>query len=220
MRTPRRLADLAVNFVFPPVCASCSEKLDDTATPFCTLCWARLERDDAADDKPPDPDDAFSRIRAVYRFGDLFQHIIHYLKYDHKRSIGIRLAGKIWEHTPRAFFDNMDLIVPVPIHHTRRRERGYNQAEIIAKELSNLSGIPINSRLLSRTRQTGTQTALTRGERSRNIGKAFRLKGDVKGRKILLVDDVFTTGATVNECARVLMEAGAAEVRVLAAARV
>jgi ComF family protein len=220
MELLRGAAALAVNFIFPPVCAFCEDKLDDTATPLCTPCWNALERDDSTTDAPPDPEDAFSRIRGIYKFNDRFKQLIHFLKYDHKRSIGTRLGGLMWDCAPKDFFQDLAMIVAVPIHHTRRRERGYNQAEIIAEALSRASGIPAEFGILKRVRHTGTQTALTRGERSRNIGRAFRVKGTVTGKRVLLVDDVFTTGATVNECAKALMEARAAEVRVLAAARV
>jgi len=117
------------------------------------------------------------------------------------------------------YFSGMDLLVPVPVHHTRKRERGYNQAEVIAQALATRSGIALHARALKRLRKTGTQTKLGKAQRGKNIFGAFMAVEDLSGKKVLLVDDVFTTGATVNACAQALKAAGAAEVRVLTAAR-
>jgi ComF family protein len=110
--------------------------------------------------------------------------------------------------------------VPVPLHPTRQRERGFNQASLIAELLSAQTSIPARP-LLERTRYTTTQTALDRSERMENLHNAFRLRknGDVRGLRVLLVDDVLTTGSTLNECARVLKRAGAFSVHAATAAR-
>lgn len=112
---------------------------------------------------------------------------------------------------------NIDLIVPVPLHRSRKAERGYNQAELLAKYLSSKLGIPLNSRNLIRTKATKIQNKLSRHEREQNLKDAFiiRQSNVFKDKRILLVDDIFTTGATVNECSRILMECGVKEVYVI-----
>jgi ComF family protein len=141
---------------------------------------------------------------------------VHALKYDGRRSLarplGLRLA--------RAGSDILagaDLVVPVPLHRSRRRARGFNQAAEIARHL----GLPVTD-ALRRVRATPSQTDLPAARRHANMRNAFamRWRADVGGRRVVLVDDVSTTGATLDACARALMDAGALEVRALTAARV
>jgi len=115
---------------------------------------------------------------------------------------------------------NFDVIVPVPLHPARRRERGFNQAELLARSLSRLTGLPVML-VLERVRYTTTQTAFDRTERMENLRNAFRLRParNVRGSRVLLVDDVLTTGSTLSECARVLKESGASSVHAATAAR-
>jgi ComF family protein len=116
--------------------------------------------------------------------------------------------------------EKFDLIVPVPLHPARKRERGFNQAELLGLELQSASGIRCHS-VLQRTRYTTTQTQFDRSERIENLRGAFRLRrrSDVRGLRMLLVDDVLTTGSTLSECASVLKKAGAASVYAATAAR-
>jgi ComF family protein len=209
----------AINFIFPPVCASCKEKLENPETPICDACWNGLEPDDMDPVDPEKKGFAFSEIRAVWKFSETFQSIIHFLKYDHKKSVGRKLGRLLAERIPDEYFKDMDCIVPVPVHHTRRRERGYNQAEIIGEALAEKVGLPMDKKVLKRLRKTTTQTKLSKRIRGKNISGAFMAEGDLSGKRILLLDDVFTTGSTVNECSKALLAAGAAEVRVLTAAR-
>ncbi len=115
----------------------------------------------------------------------------------------------------------VDFLIPVPLHWTRRWRRGFNQSEAIAAELGRLAGVPAMQRNLIRIRRTRRQTALEPGERMRNVEHAFALAepAALDGRRVLLIDDVFTTGATANVCARVLKEAGAEAVHVFTFAR-
>lgn len=113
--------------------------------------------------------------------------------------------------------EKADCILPVPLFPARQRLRGYNQSELLARCVARATGMPINGFLLSRVRDTLSQTTLDHDARARNVRGAFRAEGEVKGLAILLVDDVFTTGATVGECARTLKAAGAVRVYALAA---
>jgi ComF family protein len=108
-----------------------------------------------------------------------------------------------------------DLVIPVPLHRSRERRRGFNQAELLAKRLRR----PMSTRLLRRRKNTASQTGLTRNERKRNLSGAFEVLGNVSG-SVILVDDVYTTGSTMNEIAKTLKRAGAERVEVLTAARV
>jgi ComF family protein len=116
---------------------------------------------------------------------------------------------------------HVNLIVPVPLHPRRLRWRGFNQSLLLARQVSRKYDVPVDPFLLDRRRETLTQTELTEEERRRNVRGAFETdpKKSLKGRRVLLVDDVYTSGATVNECSRVLMRAGAREVTVLTLAR-
>jgi ComF family protein len=147
---------------------------------------------------------------------------IHRLKYGGKTALARPLGA-----LARATFcqswnaGSIDLLLPVPLHMKRLRQRGFNQAYLVNKKWAAQEGIPFDGFALSRSRWTEPQTTLARAERRKNVRGAFSLlhPDGVKGQRILLVDDVFTTGATVNECARVLMKGGARWVDVLTLAR-
>ena len=145
--------------------------------------------------------------------------IIHAFKYDRRRTLARPLAAAMRE-AGREVLDGADAAVPVPLHWLRRRRRGFNQAALLASGL----GLPI-CHALRRSRRTRAQAGLPAGERQLNVSGAFRLAWRYRWRRLdglvlVLVDDVSTTGATRDACARVLLEAGAAEVRVLTVARV
>jgi len=147
---------------------------------------------------------------------------IHFLKYEKKTA----LAKPLSLLARKAFFqswgaESIDLLVPVPLHVRRLRERGFNQAYLLARRWTRQEGIALDGLNLHRHRRTQPQTTLSRADRQKNIRGAFALRHPerIQRQKILLVDDVYTTGATVNECARVLMDGGAEFVDVLTLAR-
>jgi competence protein ComFC len=164
----------------------------------------------------------FTYARAAVAAGEVVRDVIHRYKYDRElwfepflveyflaAAVPI-LAGAQW-----------DVVVPVPLHPTRQREREFNQAEKLARHLGAAMGWPINHRALIRTKATETQTHLSREERAENMRNAFAMRkgANVRGARVVLVDDVMTTGATTNACARVLRKAGAEEVCVWTVAR-
>ena len=196
--------------IVPPFCETCSEPFQGSInTAFtCANCAHRTIHFDAA--------------VAAYRGRGIVRDVIHEFKYN--RQIHLRHLVARWL---RAALDDerlrgqqFDVIVPVPLHPARQRERGFNQATLLAELLSAHASIPCRP-LLKRIRYTTTQTALDRSERMENLHNAFRLRknADVRGLRMLLIDDVLTTGSTLSECARVLKRAGAKSVHAATAAR-
>jgi ComF family protein len=196
--------------IVAPFCEKCSEPFDGAITGVftCANCAHRRIYFDAA--------------VAAYRGRGIVREVIHEFKYG--RRIHLRHLVARWLRSAlddeRLLGRCFDVIIPVPLHPTRQRERGFNQATLLAELLSAQTSIRCKP-LLERTRYTTTQTALDRSERMENLHNAFRLRknADVRGLRVLLVDDVLTTGSTLNECARVLKRAGAFSVHAATAAR-
>jgi ComF family protein len=157
---------------------------------------------------------AFDLARSALLFTRTLREIIHHLKYSDRVSLAKPLGNILRECLDREPFTG-NLIIPVPLHPSRERERGFNQAELIATRV----GRPVATHLLRRRKNTQSQTGLTRNQRKRNLAAAFETRGEVKGT-VIVVDDVYTTGSTMNEIARTLKRAGAERVEVLTVARV
>jgi competence protein ComFC len=199
-----------ITHIVPPFCAKCSEPFSGAITnPFdCANCAHRRLYFDAA----------VSAIRS--------RGIVRKVILDFKYSRQIHLRHLVAKWLFAALDDDrlrgrkFDLIVPVPLHSARERERGFNQAALLAEMLSARTSIPVRP-ALERVRHTTTQTAFDRAERMENLRGAFRLrkKADVRHLHVLLIDDVLTTGSTLSACARVLRKAGAASIYAATAAR-
>jgi ComF family protein len=200
-RTPRITA---------PFCAKCSEPFFGAITQAfsCANCEHRVLHFDSA--------------VAAYRSRGLVRKLIHEFKYGHHRHLRHPIAEWLGEtmSDPRLRGRRFDLIVPVPLHPARERERGFNQATLLAELLSRHAAVPMRA-VLERIRYTKTQTAHDRAERMENLRDAFRLRKNMNVRELhlLVIDDVLTTGSTLSECARVLKEAGALSVHAATAAR-
>jgi competence protein ComFC len=202
--------DAKITRIVPPFCAKCSEPFSGAITnPFnCANCAHRGLHFDAA--------------VAAYRSRGIVRRVILDFKYGrhiHLRHLVARwLFAALDDERLRA--RRFDLIVPVPLHPARQRERGFNQATLLAEMLSAHMSIHLRP-LLERIRYTTTQTAFDRAERMENLRGAFRLRknADVRNLRVLLIDDVLTTGSTLSECARVLKRAGATSVHAATAAR-
>ena len=165
----------------------------------------------------------FSRHRSAGRYQGPLKDAVLLLKYRKYKPLGALLGGKAFEALKRdqEFWEGIALVVPVPLHERRRRERGFNQAEAVAREIAGRAGLPLDRRVLRKTRNAPPQTSLERADRAANVRGAYAVaRGEaIAGKIILLVDDVFTTGATLGACARVLRAAGAAEVRAITIAQ-
>ncbi|MFP4521180.1 MAG: ComF family protein [Fibrobacterota bacterium] len=159
---------------------------------------------------------------SAYVFDENLKKIMHSLKYQKLSSIGFEIGVVSAEEAGKDYFFPYDCIVPVPVHHTRLRERGYNQVLFIAEGLNSVSGKPVIS-VLARIRKTGSQTRLSKEERALNIRGAFAIRKKfrdyIKNKKILLIDDVYTTGATSDEARRILIENGSELVTVFTVCR-
>jgi ComF family protein len=159
---------------------------------------------------------------AAYRSRGLVRKLVHDFKYGRQRHLRYPLAEWLGEtlQDPRLRGRRFDVIVPVPLHPARERERGFNQAALLAELLASRVTLPLRP-VLERIRYTTTQTAYDRAERMENLHDAFRLRKnrDVRELRVLLIDDVLTTGSTLSECARVLKAAGAISVHAATAAR-
>jgi ComF family protein len=196
--------------IVPPRCSSCGlpfQSFQDDTEHLCGTCILNT---------PP-----YSGARAFGHYTAELSRLIQGLKFHGKQN----LAGTLGPLLTGAFFDNwdreeFDLIVPVPLHPKRKRQRGYNQSELLSRSLERQIAIPCCSALI-RTRATLPQIGLTDSQRQENVRNAFRCKNPtfVLKKRILLIDDVMTTGATVGSASRALMDAGALRVSVLTVAR-
>ena len=232
-------ADALISVLLAPECAVCNAVLATSLDGcVCRNCWASVQPIilpvcDACGDPLPRAIDSqvchscslrprvIDRARAIGEYDGTLRDIIHALKYQQRLSVARGLAA-LMRSPGRELLEAADLAVPVPLHRRRERTRGFNQAHELARHL----GLPVGP-VLVRARHTASQVELPADRRHANVQGAFTLRGrwigrsaGVKGQTIVLVDDVSTTGSTLEACASVLKEAGAAQVYALTAARV
>jgi ComF family protein len=209
-------------------CPDCRESVRRVAPPLCPLCGTPQDKAELCprcarnfSDERPSPIDG---MRAVAYLEGSMREAIHALKYDYIRGLAVPLGEMLAEYYRNAPLP-ADVIVPVPLHRRRKRERGYNQSALLAQQLGSAVQIPVRLDLLRRHRYTRSQTRLNPQQRSQNVHGAFScasLPGVVQaiaGQRLLLVDDVLTTGATLRECAQVLRDCGARSIWALTLAR-
>lgn len=190
------------------------------ASPLCIICGTPFQTIDGIDhrcaaciDSPPQ----FTAARAAVAFDGPVRDLIHRFKYSKqvrlRRPLGLIMAGRLAPFVAEA---SPDLIIPVPLHIKRLRSRGFNQALLLASLLARQWGVRLSRHNLQRTRWTEPQVDLSPDERVKNVRGAFHIANprEIAGRRVMLVDDVYTTGSTVKECARILRQAGASAVYV------
>lgn len=236
----RSLAGRAVDLLLPPQCLACHAPVADDGS-LCPACWSRLkpiERPycarlgipfafdlgpdalsaEAIADPPP-----FDRARAAAVYDDVARRLVHSLKYRDRMELA-RWMGDWMVRAGHEVLAAADVVVPVPLHRRRLWSRRYNQSALLARAVAGRAGKPLANRALARIRPTAQQVGLTADQRDRNVRGAFRVpvehKAEVAGRRVLLVDDVYTTGATVRAATRALIRGGAVAVDVLTFARV
>ncbi len=203
-----QFAKAILDFLFPPRCEVCKSLGPDV---FCPICKSKISYL-----KPS----AFVHSVGIYE--DPLSKAIIKFKYKKKTAMS-RPLGELMAKYIKNFVDTsrLDFFTPVPLHHKRYHERGFNQSDLLCQELSRHFGIPTLSGLLHRVRETKPQFDLHPKERFKNVMGAFAVSGDryIKGKKLMLVDDIYTTGSTVSECTRVLKESGAEQVHILTLSR-
>jgi ComF family protein len=232
------LALAALDLLFPAVCPLCDARLGaGRRDPVCGACWARFDRvtppvcpvcgrpapSEAAAarcagcrEAPP----PFDYARTSASYGGAVRDAIHGLKFGGRRTLARPLGDLVAEQCAPALAERPDALVPVPLARDRERERGFNQAALVAERLGERLGLRVRARWLVRLRPTAPQSDLAAAARRANVAGAFAAAPAVADRHVVIVDDVVTTGATVGECARALRAAGARRVGVVAVARV
>lgn len=238
-RRLRGLAGAALDLVYPPACAGCGVLLGSGAG-LCPGCWSKLAfiehpycevlgtpfshdlgpgilSADAIANPPP-----FERLRSVALYDDLARNLVHSLKYRDRTDLAPMMAGWMLRAGDGAV-EGADVIVPVPLHRLRLIWRKFNQAAELSRALAALSGTPVLIDAVRRTKRTRRQIGLSPRARAENVRSAFSVTPEGRealfGRRVVLVDDVYTTGATVAAVTRALKRAGAADVTVLTFAR-
>jgi ComF family protein len=229
-----------LDVALPPLCPSCRAPLGD-GIGLCASCWSKLSLIEPpycarlgipftydpgpgllsmeAIAAPP----AYDRARAAVRYDDVARALVHGFKYGDRVDLA-PMMGQWMARAGRELLAEADALVPVPLHWRRLWARRFNQSAALAGAISEIAGVPMLHGTLKRVRATPQQVGLSKDDRAHNVQGAFRVapeqKADVAGRRLVLIDDVLTSGATVDTCARVLLRAGAARVDVLVFARV
>lgn len=235
----RAVLGTALDLALPHLCPACREPLEGKG--LCPACWSKLsfitrpycERLGIPFVYDPGPGmlsmeaiadpPAYNRARAAMRFDEVSRALVHGLKYGDRLDLSPMMGRWIY-HAGRELLADADALVPVPLHWRRLWARRFNQSAMLAAAVSAESGVPIATGVLKRVKATAQQVGLSRAERAANVQGAFRVpkesRGAVAGRRLVLVDDVLTSGATLEGCARALLRAGAANVDALIFARV
>lgn len=224
------IIDKALSLVYPPTCALCGDLLSKDERYICAACDVLLPRvtepacfkcgKEISDDEAELCEDCSRYERSFVRgfpamnYDEMFKESIAAFKYHGKRDYGKYFAYEIARSRGKDIAEaNPEVLIPIPLHKKKLRKRGYNQAEIIARELGWRLGIPVDDKILIRTVNTLPQKRLNDVERENNLKKAFHSQEKrVKYNKIMLVDDIYTTGATVEACTKVLHDIGVTDI--------
>jgi ComF family protein len=235
----RRAARLALDIALPTLCVACREPVDGEGV--CAECWSKLSfiappycprlgipfvYDPGSEllsmeaiANPP----AYVRARAAVRYDDVARTLVHALKYQDRTDLAPAM-GRWMARAGKELLGQADVLVPVPLHWRRGWSRRYNQSGALARVIERQSGVKLAPQALRRVRQTQQQVGLSRSQRATNVQGAFKVaperQSQICGRRVVLIDDVLTSGATVDACARALLRAKAASVDVLVFARV
>jgi ComF family protein len=229
----------ALNVALPQLCPACREPVRDGG--LCAPCWAKLSQiappycerlgiPFAFDPGPgvlsmqaiADPP-AYHRARAAVRYDDVARALVHALKYGDRIDLA-PVMGRWMARAGHELLDGADALVPVPLHWRRLWARRFNQSALLSQTISRETSVPVNDTALRRIKSTAQQVGLTQSERAQNVQGAFRVpvdrKAEVAGRRLVLIDDVLTSGATSDACTRALLRAGAQSVDLVVFARV
>jgi ComF family protein len=230
---------MALDIALPTLCVACREPVNGEGV--CANCWAKLSfiapplcprlgipfvydpgpgllSMEAISDPP-----AYGRARAAVRYDDVARTLVHALKYQDRTDLAPAM-GRWMARAGRELIEQSDALIPVPLHWRRGWSRRFNQSGALARVIERQTGVKLLSEVLRRVRPTLQQIGLSRPQRASNVQGAFKVaaerQSEIQGRRVVLVDDVLTSGATVDACARALLRAKAASVDVLVFARV
>ena len=232
-------AKFALDIALPTLCVACREPVDGEGV--CAECWSKLSFIEPpycprlgipfvydpgpemlsmeAIANPP----AYQRARAAVRYDEVARTLVHSLKYQDRTDLAPAM-GRWMARAGRKLLAGADMLIPVPLHWRRAWHRRYNQSGALARAIERASGVRLRGELLQRVRRTEQQVGLSRSQRASNVQGAFKVSVDrqaeIAGKRVVLIDDVLTSGATVDACARALLRARAAQVDVLVFARV
>src|ERR1700761_7442114 len=232
-------AKLALDIALPTLCVACRDPVDGEG--ICASCWSKMSfiappycpRLGIPFVYDPGPDmlsmeaianpPAYARARAAVRYDDVARTLVHALKYQDRTDLAPAM-GRWMTRAGRELLDGADMLIPVPLHWRRGWHRRYNQSGALARIIARHSGVMLRGDILQRARATEQQVGLSRPQRASNVQGAFKVSADrqseISGRRVILIDDVLTSGATLDACSRALLRAKAAQVDVLVFARV
>ena len=223
------LCDDVLSLLFPRICYACGNHLMRNEKLICTECYVLIPRTNYhLEDDNPVARLFWGRCRvekaaafSFYNRDSRIRRLIHNLKYKGVQEIGVEL-GKIYGHVlmNSGFTRDIDLVIPVPLHHSKERIRGFNQSYLISRGISEVTGLPVDTGSLCRVSSTSTQTKKSRYDRWKNVEGTFVVEDNsfVRGKHILLVDDVITTGSTMESCVNELLKSEGVRVSVAALA--
>jgi len=225
-----KIRGIALDFIFPKkcvncgregsfICPTCQNALPRLLSPYCTRC-GRPNSVEGLCSRCAEWDASIEGIRAPFAFDGTIRKAVYALKYNNIRALAPLLAHLLYEYITETPLTG-EVLIPVPLHSKRIKERGYNQSGLLALELGKLTGLPVNESYLLRKISTTSQTKTKNvHERRRNVENAFACSSDeLKDKQVLLIDDVTTSGATFDACSRALKESGVVSVWGLALAR-
>lgn len=224
--------NLILNILFPPRCVFCSRIMNWSTeeeellcpdclsqipfidTPGCNFCGKRLEQDTICSCRLEEDNLFYSKAYSACEYKGIIRNRLLDFKFSNRKGLSKVFAGLIIRKLQMTNEKTFDIIISVPIHEVKFEKRGYNQSELISEHIAKYYLKPLVKKNLVKTRETHTQSKLHKKDRVQNIKNAFEiiLKEEVIGKNILLIDDILTTGSTVNECSKVLMQNGAKEV--------
>ena len=217
-----------VRIGFPKNCLSCSNSLVNNELFICTNCYFYIPKGELAINQDTETGKLFEKNKCFHGSSHLLnfdkngktQHILHELKYNSNIRLGEYLGSLIASEF-EILLKDIDYILPVPLHPKKEHQRGYNQSLVISNGINSVLGIPVSKNNLIRIKYTETQTKKNKSERIKNMNNAFDLRdiNEFKGKTLLLLDDVITTGSTLNECIRVLSEIKDVKIKTLLLAK-
>jgi len=222
------LVNSTLNFIYPPYCIICNSQLAENERIICNNCWSHaphvLQSFDAFNEIKTKLKDEiyFSTVISAWEFSPIIQTAIHLLKYQSYKVLANRIGFVMAEKlNNQSLLMDKTILIPVPLHKTRTRERGYNQSTLICQIIAAETGLNYSDKIIKRIRYTQSQTKLNAIERAKNVENAFKVifPEQVRSKLVILVDDVITTGSTMNACAKELIKNGASDVFLLSAVK-